>query len=80
MYRTMLIPHSLPHNGVRRFSKQAYSPECVEVEFCELRLNGVLGSSWLRTLRLRLRFVNYAARFIADSSLSATLLCAGRWE
>jgi hypothetical protein len=23
----------------------AYSPECVEVEFCELRLNGVLGSS-----------------------------------
>jgi hypothetical protein len=43
MYRTMLIPHSLPHNGVRRFSKQAYSPECVELEFCELRLLGILG-------------------------------------
>jgi hypothetical protein len=22
-----------------------YSPECVEVEFCELRVDGVLGSS-----------------------------------
>src|SRR5215204_7643576 len=28
----------------------SYSPECVEVEFCELRLYGVLGSS--RVLRL----------------------------
>jgi hypothetical protein len=23
-----------------------YSPECVEVEFCELRPNGVLGSTY----------------------------------
>src|SRR5829696_9893135 len=25
-----------------------YSPECVEGEFCEVRLYGVLGSSWVR--------------------------------
>jgi hypothetical protein len=25
--------------------KKGYSPECVEEEFCELRVDGVLGSS-----------------------------------
>src|SRR5215212_1569315 len=32
----------------RSFVAQAYSPKCVELEFCELRLLGILGSSsWI---------------------------------
>ena len=35
---SFLKPHLFEH------WREAHSPECVEVEFCELRLNGVLGS------------------------------------
>jgi hypothetical protein len=42
-----------------------YSPECVEVEFCELRVDGVLGS-WSRKFQISLiwgmRLVTMLAR------------------
>src|SRR5829696_5091526 len=40
-----LLRHCEPF--IQPQSTCAYSPECVEVEFCELRLDGVLGSSAL---------------------------------
>src|SRR5215217_5508172 len=44
----LLAPRSMPHNELWRISTQAYSAECVEYVFCELRLYGVLGRSRLR--------------------------------
>jgi hypothetical protein len=38
-------PRSMPHNEAWRISTQAYSPECVEDGFSELRPYGVLRSS-----------------------------------
>src|SRR5215212_2489367 len=41
----LLAPRSMPHNELWRISTEPYSPECVEEEFSELRIDGVLRSS-----------------------------------
>src|SRR5215208_3681896 len=33
-------------SGAQLYASLLYSPECVELEFCELRHNGVLGSTY----------------------------------
>src|SRR5215213_490422 len=38
----LLAPRSMPHQEPWRISTQAYSPKCVEGEFCELCVDGVL--------------------------------------
>jgi hypothetical protein len=44
---------------------EAYSPECVEVEFCELRLYRILRSSSVRRCR---KFPCYTYRTLENSS------------
>src|SRR5215208_1663357 len=47
----LLAPRSMPHNGPWRISTQAYSPECVEYEFSEVRGLGILRTSPKRSSR-----------------------------
>jgi hypothetical protein len=42
-------PRSMPHNEAWRISTQAYSPECVEDGFSELRPYGVLTAPFIVT-------------------------------
>src|SRR5215208_3915210 len=50
MHPLLLAPPSMPHDEPWRISTEAYSPECVEGEFSELPLYGVLGSSGASSL------------------------------
>src|SRR5687768_3701782 len=47
----MLAKSALPFGDSREGLSLAYSPNLVEEEFCELRLLGILRSSWARSSR-----------------------------
>ena len=59
----------MPPSGLGHTSCEAYSPECVEGKFCELRIDGVLGSSPIRLCEVHTHRLSQSVLRIGSQSV-----------